>query len=406
MNKNQKIRTGLYTLGSLVLLGGFFALGVYMGYSHRPWAERVANIENKNNTQASSADLEPFWKVWALINEKYPGDSPSGEARVWGATKGLVGSINDPYSVFFDPKETSSFEDSIEGEFSGVGMEVGIKDNVITVIAPLKNTPAYKAGIKPGDKILKINETITTDLTTDKAVELIKGERGTEVKLTIFRDGEKTPREIIIVRDIISIPTLETKLRDDGVFVISLFNFSAQSPYLFREALREFITSGSNKLVLDLRGNPGGYLEAAVDMASWFLPTGKTVVVEKIGKNQTEHSYKSRGYDVFTKNLKMVILVDGGSASASEILAGALSEHGVAKLIGEKTYGKGSVQELIQITKETSLKITVAKWLTPNGVSISAKGLEPDEKVTLTKEDLEASRDTQMNAAVKYLLGN
>lgn len=406
MKRNQTLKTLAYASASLVLLSGFFALGVYAGYTHRPWTERIMGIQNKTAKVLPTADFEPFWKVWGLINEKYPDDTTTGEMRVWGATKGLVGALDDPYSVFFDPKEASSFQESIDGEFSGVGMEIGIKDKILTVIAPLKNTPAYKAGIKAGDKILKINDTVTNDIGVDKAIGLIRGERGTDVRITIFRDGEKTPREISIVRDIINIPTLETKLRDDGVFVITLFNFSAQSPTLFREALREFIVSGSTKLVLDLRGNPGGYLEAAVDMASWFLPTGKPIVIEQAGRGNEEKIYRSKGYDVFNKNLKMVILVDGGSASASEILAGALREYEIAKLFGEKTYGKGSVQELLSITPETSLKITIAKWLTPNRISISSKGLEPDEKIPLSKEDLDAKRDPQMDKAINYLLTN
>ena len=277
-------------------------------------------------------------------------------------------------------------------------------DDVLTVIAPLKDTPAEKAGVQAGDKIIAIDDTFTAKLTVDESVNLIRGEGGTPVKLTIVRDGEKEPIEIEIIRGRIEIPTIKTTSRDDGIFVIELYSFTATSPALFKNALREFIKSGDNRLVLDLRNNPGGYLDAAVDIASWFLPVGKIVVRETSRDPALEEKvYRSKGYDIFNKNLKFVILINQGSASASEILAGALSEYGKATLVGEKSFGKGSVQELIPIDKNSSLKITVAKWLTPNGVSISKNGLTPDIKVEFTKEDFEAKKDPQLEKAVEVL---
>jgi carboxyl-terminal processing protease len=283
-------------------------------------------------------------------------------------------------------------------------MEIGIKDGILTVIAPLKDTPAYKAGIKSGDKILKINETITNDMTVDEAIKKIRGERGTSVTLTIFHENGLEPKEIKVTRDIINVPTLDTELRKDGIFVIKLYSFSANSAELFRNAIKEFTESNSDKLVLDLRGNPGGYLEAAVDMASWFLDDGKTVVIEDYGNNKEENKYRSSGYDIFNDNLKFVILVDGGSASASEILAGAMQDYHKAKLVGTKTYGKGSVQEVVQINKDTIFKVTVANWLTPNKNSITKKGLTPDVEVKFTQKDLENKKDPQMDKAVELLL--
>ena len=350
------------------------------------------------------ADFSPFWKAWNTINEKSPDAKKiTDQERVYGAISGLVGSLNDPYSVFFNPEETKSFEDDIAGTFSGIGVEVGIKDKVLTVIAPLKNTPGYKAGLKAGDKILKIDNTVTTDISVEEAVKLIHGEKGTIVTLTIFREGEKDSREVKIVRDIINVPIVETKLMPDGVFVITLNSFSANSAELFRGALKEFADAKTDKLVLDLRGNPGGYLDAAVSMASWFLPSGKTVVTEDYGNNQKPKIYRSEGYNVFNSGLKFVILVDKGSASASEILAGAMQDYGIAKLVGEQSYGKGSVQEVVNITPDTILKITIAKWLTPKGTSISEKGLTPDYKVEMTQKDIDAKKDPQMDKAVELL---
>ncbi|OGI81001.1 hypothetical protein A3B93_00615 [Candidatus Nomurabacteria bacterium RIFCSPHIGHO2_02_FULL_42_24] len=404
MNPNPNNKNWKRFIASLIILVGVFVLGVRVGWLNRPEVQKVVDVLNKENEVVSSTDLEPFWKVWNLIDQKYPDAEKIGDQeRVWGAVKGLAGSLDDPYTSFFPPEEAKDFEDSLNGEFEGVGMEIGIKDKIITIIAPLKDTPAYKAGIKAGDKILKIDENITDSMSVEKAVSLIRGPKDTTVNLTIFRETDKKPREISITRDRIVIPTLDTKLRSDGIFVISLYNFSGNSSVLFQSALEEFIKSGSDKLILDLRGNPGGYLDTAINMASWFLPSGKIVVTEDYGTLGKEKVHRSSGYDIFTDQLKMVVLVDGGSASASEILAGALSEHGVAKLVGEQTFGKGSVQELIDVTDDTALKITIAQWLTPNGISISKEGLKPDYEVEITEKDLETDRDPQMEKAMEII---
>ncbi len=392
--------TTLVVVFFLSLLGG-----IYIGYQNRPEIEKVMTLTGKETAVTTKADFSPFWKVWNTINEKYPrADTVEDQKRVYGAIEGLVSSLDDPYSVFFSPEEAKAFEDEIAGNFTGIGMEVGLKDKILTVIAPLKNTPAYRANVKPGDKILKIDSTVTTGMSVEKAIKLIRGEKGTTVVLTMFREGVRDPFEVKIVRDTIEIPTLDTELRPDGIFVIKLYSFSANSANLFRDAIEQFAKSGSDKLLLDLRGNPGGYLDSAVDISSWFLPKGKTVVTEDYGNNRKPEIFRSRGYDVFTDKLKFAILIDGGSASASEIVAGAMQDHGRAKLVGSKSYGKGSVQEAIKITPETLLKITVAKWLTPNGNSISEKGLVPDYAVEFTRKDLDNKRDPQLNKAVEVLL--
>lgn len=427
---------------SLLAVGVSFLLGMGVGYDARPEIDKVLTLKNTAPVVTAQTDFAPFWTTWNLINEKYvnggkeiPGSPltatsslvktmPSDEDKVWGAISGLVSSLGDPYSVFMPPKQAKIFQTEISGTFEGVGMELGIKENVITVVAPLEGTPAKKAGIQSGDKIVSINDKTSYGMSVEDAVSIIRGEKGTKVKISVVRDGEENPLEFNITRAVIDIPTIQlgngkTKdgkivmgnnsgngLRDDGVFVIRLFNFSSPSADLFREALRKFVESNSNKLLLDLRGNPGGYLDAAVDMASWFLPSGKVIVSEVFGKNSNmeDRIHRSKGYDIFNDNLKMAILVDKGSASASEILAGALREQGVAKLIGEKTFGKGSVQELVPVTDDTFLKITIAKWITPDGHSISDSGLVPDILASITKEDLNAGKDPQLDRAVEYLL--
>lgn len=391
---------------AVVIAVGSFNLGFNSG--EKSLSTTIGGIENITEGKPTNVDFAPFWKAWNLINEKYVPASTTAKTvndqdKVWGAIQGLTNSLGDPYTVFFPPVASALFESDIRGNFEGVGMEVVAKDGAITVIAPLKNSPASRAGIMAGDRIIKINSKETANLSTEDAVQLIRGPGGTQVTLTIIRNGTKEPLDVKVVRDVIDIPTIDTKELPGDIFVIELYSFSAQSPNLFRGALRKFILSKDNKLILDLRGNPGGYLEAAIDMASWFLPSSKVVVREDFGSSKDEKVYRSKGYDIFNEDLKFVILVDSGSASASEILAGALSEHGKAILVGDKTFGKGSVQELVNITPETSLKVTIARWLTPNGLSISQEGIEPKFLVKYSVADREANRDPQLDKAIEIL---
>ncbi len=394
----------LLVLGAIIAIVFFFA-----GYKAGEESLRVVSrgVDNRTLGQPGDVDFSAFWKAWNAINEKFVPASTTkpidDQEKVWGAIKGLASSLGDPYTVFFPPVEAELFESDIRGNFEGVGMEVVAQDGAITVVAPLKGSPAYNAGMRSLDRIIKIDETSTAGMSTEEAVQLIRGERGTKITLTVVREGVKEPFEIGIVRDVISIPTLETDTIGDDIFLIELYNFSAPSPNLFRNALREFILSGRSKLILDLRGNPGGYLEASIDMASWFLAPGKMVVREDFGGRKAEVVYRSKGYDIFSDKLQFIILVDGGSASASEILAGALSEQGKAVLVGSQTYGKGSVQELVNITPDTSLKLTIARWLTPNGKSISEQGITPDYVVERTQAQYEAGKDPQLEKAIELL---
>ncbi|MBI2046132.1 MAG: S41 family peptidase [Parcubacteria group bacterium] len=398
-------KLGIIFLG-LIVIGAVFSVGVYAGYKERPEVNKIVSLINKEDASvAEAADFNAFWKAWNVLNEKYIAATstiPSAQEKVWGAIAGLASAYGDPYTVFFPPQEAAIFQSDVNGNFGGVGMEIGIRNGALSVVSPLKNTPAERAGLKAGDVILEIDGVVSIDMPVDKAVQKIRGKQGTSVKLKIGREGA-LPFEVSITRDIINIPIIDTKLRSDGVFVISLYSFAATSPNAFRDSLQEFSNSGSDKLIIDLRGNPGGFLEAAVDIASWFLPQGKTVVRESFKDHGNEQVYRSKGYDVFTDSLKMAILINGGSASASEILAGALHEHGKAILVGEKSFGKGSVQELVPITADTSLKVTIARWLTPNGISISEEKLAPDYEVKMTPEDVKAGKDPQMEKAADLL---
>lgn len=400
-----------YLTLTLIIIGGVFFSGFYFGKHTQRNYDKVSSIINRTSSSTpEDLDFEPFWTAWNVINEMYvpttstTTEKVSNETRLYGAISGMVSSLGDPYTVFFPPVESKIFNEEIGGQIEGVGMEVDIKEGVLTVIAPVKGTPAYKAGIKPGDKILKIDNKITNGLNTQEAIKLIRGKKGTTVKILVERVGAKDPITFDIVRDFINLPTVDTETKGD-VFIIRLYSFSAISPDLFRAALREFYESGKYKLIIDLRGNPGGYLEAALDMASWFLPTGAVVVKEDFRNAEDNEIFRSKGYNIFSSDLKMIILIDGGSASASEILAGALHEHGKATLVGTQSFGKGSVQELVKITDDTSLKVTIAKWLTPGGTSISNGGLTPDVVVKLDEERFKKDRndDTQLLKALEIL---
>ncbi|HEY6020179.1 MAG TPA: S41 family peptidase, partial [Candidatus Paceibacterota bacterium] len=300
------------------------------------------------------------------------------------------------------------FNGDVNGSFGGVGMEMGMSDKGdIQVIAPLKDSPAQAAGMLSGDIITSIGTTSAAGMTTDAAVKLIRGPIGTTVTLGVLHQGATKPVSITITRQTINIPIIDTK-EDGGVFTISLYSFSQNSADLFKDALRKFIQSGDTKLILDLRGNPGGYLDAAVQMASYFLPVGDTIVTEDTKGHGTNVVHRSLGYNVFAnKKLSMAILVDQGSASASEILSGALQQHNVAKLIGTRTFGKGSVQQLVDLGGGAELKVTIARWLTPNGTNISDGGLTPDIKVpaaiSTTAAQIHTSQDAAYQAATSWL---
>jgi carboxyl-terminal processing protease len=340
-----------------------------------------------------------FWKSSSTL--------PTTKELEYGMIRGYVESYKDPYTVFFPPEEAKSFAENVKGSFGGVGMNVGMKDGNIVVISPLKDSPAMAAGIKAGDIITAVDGKNMLGQSSDIAVNSIRGPLDTKVKITVLHLGAKTTTDLTIVRKEIKIPTIDTETKD-GVFVIHLYNFSAESPDLFRNALNAFVNTHTKYLVLDLRGNPGGYLDAAINMASYFLKDGQVVVSEKQGKDGVTISHRSVGIQGLPAGIKMVVLIDGGSASAAEILAGALKDQGVATIVGAKSFGKGSVQEVVNFDDGSSLKVTIAKWYTPNGVNISESGIKPDiESLIATTTPLKNKDgslvDTQLLKAVQVV---
>ena len=389
----------------LIVLGTSFFTGLIYGYDNRPGTERIMGILGKEGPpKFVSLDFNLFWDAWSRLEEKYVDSSKlDREKLMYGAIQGMVHAVGDPHTEFMPPAEAKQFQEDIKGSFGGIGAEIGIRKGILTIIAPLKGNPAEKAGLKAGDKIFKIDDTFTGDMELGEAVSHIRGEIGTKVRLTIVRDGIEKSKEYTVIRDVIQIQIIETEKKPDGIFVIKLHHFTENAAFEFKKAVREFYASGSKKLVFDLRNNPGGFLTVSVDIASWFVKAGEVVARERFSDG-SEDTYRSNGYQLL-EQVPTVVLINEGSASASEIVSGALRDLRNIPLIGKKSYGKGSVQEVVDLAKKSSLKVTIAKWLTPKGIEIDGKGLDPDITVEIPSDikEEDMDRDFVMEKAIQTL---
>jgi carboxyl-terminal processing protease len=391
------------------IIGAFFG-GYRLGQKNSPIMEvkektipiDQAFIENKLPNLDNKIDFSLFWKVWDLVRQKHIAkNSLDAQNMVYGAINGMLKATGDPYSYFFSPEESKSFSQDIQGSFEGIGAELGIKDSILTVIAPLEDSPAQKAGLMAGDKILKIDSKVSADLSIDEAVDMVRGKKGTSVKLTIVRTGEQETRDITITRNIIEIKSVKIDFKDNDIAHVKIIKFGENTAREFSDAANQIIAKSSKGIVLDLRNDPGGLLDKAVDVASKIIPKNRIVVTEEDSQGDKQ-SLKTTGGDKLS-NIPMVVLINEGSASASEILAGALRDNLNITLIGNKSFGKGSVQELINLPGHASVKITVAKWLTPNGDYIMEKGISPDIEVGLTADDFNNNRDPQLDKAIEVM---
>lgn len=401
MFQNRAITSAILGLAAVALLGSGFSLGFQVGkrYPEEIIVKGVTNTDNPSNT----VDFSTFWETWQLIEQDYLRDKDiSAKTKLYGAISGLVKSLGDPYSEFFTPEEGKKFQEDIQGNFSGIGAEIGIRRGQLTVISPLKNSPAMKAGLKAGDQILKINATSTEDLALDQAVRLIRGPEGSKVTLNVFRTTWDKPKDFTITRDRIEAPTLDFEMKGDVAYV-QLYSFNANASRLFQEAMVKASEAKAKRVVLDLRNDPGGYLEVAVDLAGWFLPKGSVVVKEATRAGITEE-FRAQGNAALV-NIPVVVLINQGSASASEILAGALRDVRGIKLIGEKSFGKGTVQQVKNLRDGSSIKVTIANWVLPNGHILEGEGLKPDIEVKLTEEDADKGKDPQLDKALEVVRG-
>lgn len=387
---------------TLVLLAVFFAAGY--GFGNKKLEITRGQISINRGTPSTSADYSLLWEALDLLNKKYVDQPLDQQKLLYGAVSGLVNAAGDPYTVFFNPEDAKKFAEELKGSFDGIGAEIGMKNEQLVIIAPLEDTPAAKAGLLPGDFVLAINDEPTTGMSVDQAVSKIRGLAGTEVVLTILHPGKRQPQEIRITRARIEVKSLKFETKElDGkkIGVIKLNRFGEDTKGLFDHAADVILSGNYSGIILDLRSNPGGFLETSVQIGSNWIEQGKTVVKE-IDFGGAEKDYPASGLSRL-KDMKTIVLVNGGSASASEIVAGALQDYKRATLVGEKTFGKGSVQELTPLKGDSNLKITIAKWQTPNGRDINKNGLEPDVKVERTPEDFEADRDPQMDKALELL---
>ena len=385
----------------------FFLLGVF-------WGKRsVGNHEfsgvTKNGEKFSADEVNFLNEVWEKINGKYVGEIPNSEKALEGAAKGLVESLDDPYTVFWDEEESQDFLGDMEGSFEGIGAEVGIRDQMLTVISPLDGMPAQQAGLKASDIILQIDGEITTEMTLDEAVKKIRGLKGTQVKLVVLRgsNGDGKPLEFEITRDKIDFKSASWEEKDNQVAYVRVSGFLRDTDQEFSKVAKEIKNKKIKSIVLDLRNNPGGYLEMAVNLAGYFLPKGSLVVTENYGdtnksKNE-EHYTENRLNKASLEEYPLVILINEGTASSSEILAGAIRDNRGVKLIGKKTFGKGSVQEIEKLSNGSAVKITVAKWLTPKEINLEDGGLDPDIEQEISIDSAEESEDQQLLKAIEVV---
>jgi len=424
--KTRRFKKITWFIIILVLMSASFASGTYSAQKNevvKKLAEKEVVYLGQLTGKYSKADegsitqdinFSLFWDVWDELKKEYVDKDKLNEKEMfYGALKGMVAAVGDPYTVFMDPKLTLEFQNDLAGTFEGIGAEIGLRNEILTIIAPLDGTPAQKSGLKAGDKIYSIDGLSTAGISVDEAVSKIRGPKGTNVTLTTFRDGASATKDVVITRGVIVVKSVQTETvasgtevgggeqkADEDIFVIKISNFNNDTLDLFNSAVSQALAKNPKGIVLDLRNNPGGYLETAIEMASEWVDGG-LVVTEKFNEER-KNEYLSRGR-ARLKDFPTVVLVNKGSASASEIVAGALRDHKKGTIVGEQTFGKGSVQTLKELADGSTVKVTVAKWLTPNGDSINDAGIKPDVEIKLTPEDYDANKDPQMDKAIEIL---
>ncbi len=424
----SKIRSFVIIIALLLLVGGTgYRLGEHkvFGPNSSSTSSGSKSIINTAAPGGSNIDFAMFWDVWQRLFKYYIDASALDKQKmVWGAISGMVNSLDDPYTVFLPPKENTDFKEDLGGQFEGIGAQLGLKEGRVMVISPLKGNPAEKAGIKSGDFILKVNDEDTSGWTLPEAVSKIRGKKGTTVKLNILHEGQMKASDITVTRDEIRVPSVESWIKSAGeiteitgvtgiealksntgkVGYIRLTRFGDNSNQEWLSAVDQMVQSGIRDgkvkgLVFDLRGNPGGYLQGAVFVASEFIPKG--TVVSQVNSDGTKEDYPVDRNGRLT-DIPVVVLIDKGSASAAEIVAGALRDYKRATLVGEQSFGKGSVQTPMDLNGGAGLHITTGKWLLPNGDSINKTGIKPEFEVKL--ENPTASADAQLAKAVELLL--
>lgn len=352
-------------------------------------------------TDPKDVDLDLFWEIWNTMEANFLyNENLDAPTQIYGATKGLVKSLGDPHTIFMTPDENAQFEESMNGEFEGIGAEIAIKESQLTIMSPIKGSPAEKSGLQPGDIIYKINDEISHDLSIEEAVLKIRGPKGEKVTLTIIREDVKKPLEIVIIRDSIILHSVEWEMKGKSAY-INISQFRNGTLKEFQEAIAEILLESPDGIIVDLRNNGGGLLDVCIKTLTEFIK--EKVVVKTKGRKLGDTGDYITGRDGAFLNTPLIILVNEGSASASEIFAGAIQDYERGLILGETTFGKGSVQNIISFPDGSSLKITVAEWLTPNGRSIHNEGITPDEMIEMTIDDIENKIDPVLNRALDLI---
>ncbi len=395
------LKQTIKTITIIFVIYLIYSIGYYVGTESKPPIEKVSGIINKEVPENENIDFSIFWKTWAEVENRYVDRGEiDKEAMVFGAIQGMINSLQDPYTTFFDPESAQIFKEDINGSFGGIGAEIGFRKGALTIISPLKNSPAEKAGLKSQDIVVEIDGEPTLDISLGEAVSKIRGPKGEDVTLTIAREGEDDFLKITITRDIIQIPTIDSEIKEGNIGYIKLYNFTGDASNLFKDEVKKLKKSGAERFIIDLRNNPGGFLSAAIEISSTIVPKGDIVAIEDFGNGKGQKEYRSKGYGLL-EGYPVVVLINEGSASASEIFAGAVQGLDKVKIVGSKSFGKGSVQEVVDITKDTFLKVTVAKWLTPKEVSIQDEGITPD--IVVEDQDIEKESELQLKKAIEIL---
>lgn len=390
--KSQKL--WIWTAVGLIVSAALFSSGWLVG------AGRV-NVQTQGLvptvTTTEGVPTEGLNEIYAQLLASYDGEITEQDALT-ALKEGLAESAGDPFTEFFTPQEASDFDSSLEGQFEGIGAELSREGNFVIIVAPIKGTPAFRAGIQPRDIIVEIDGESATDISVSEAVSRIRGPKGEQVVLTVIRDGEQL--EVAIVRDTITIASVESRV-EGSIGIIELSRFGNDTSALIVQEAQSLKDQGVSSVILDMRGNPGGLLSAAVDVAAVWLPRGSTVLEEKRGDEVIE-TLRTNSSPILG-DIPTVVLINEGSASASEIVAGALRDISGIQIVGQTSFGKGSVQRIFPLNSGGSLKVTVARWFTPSGQNIDEEGITPDIEVELTAEDREAERDPQLDRALELL---
>lgn len=404
---------GLLLSGSVFASG--FAVGAYVGSNGAAWLKNLPpqigehiplNPESHSDQPPQDAEtlFKPFWEAWDIIHEQFV-DQPVDDVKLMqGAISGAIEALGDPHSSYMDPDTYLQANIPLQGSYEGIGAWVDTDSEYLTIISPMPGSPAEAAGLLPGDEVIAVDGEDVTGLDPNIVVRRVMGPAGSTVVLTIRREGEREPLEFSVVREAITIPSVSSKLLDDHIGYIQLFSFASDTASDLRDAIRDLDDQGMEALILDLRGNGGGFLNSAVDVASEFISEG-VILTERFGDG-TEQEYTATGKGLAT-DLSLVVLIDGGSASASEIVAGAIQDYGRGTLVGETSFGKGSVQNWIPLEdNQGAVRITIARWYTPDGRQIQGQGLTPDVAVETTDDDLASERDPQLEKALELLKGS